>query len=100
MVGARPRIESFSVVSTDAFGNTTFLPRANRKLLSIDTAHPRDRINDITNKMSDFVDNPALWVGDKDNSATIIFGILGDFAPEFGVKGSTSFTNYEIKGLT
>lgn len=100
LVGARPRIESFSVITTDPFGRTTFLPRANRKLLTIDTAHPRPRINDITRKMADLVDKPALWIGDKDNSSLIVYGILGEYAPEFGVVDSISFTNYEIKGLT
>ena len=100
LIGARPRIESFSVVTTDSFGNTTFLPRATRKLLTIDTAVERFRINSITRKMSELVDKPALWVGDKNNSSLIIYGILGDYAPEFGTEGSVSFTNYEIKGLT
>ena len=100
LIGARPRIESFSTVTTDVFGKTTFVPRANRKLLTIDTAHPRYRINDITRKMADLIDKPALWVGDPNNSSLIVYGILGDYAPEYGVEGSVSFTNYEIKGLT
>tara|TARA_R110000850_G_scaffold11976_4_gene40750 strand:- start:25597 stop:26514 length:918 start_codon:yes stop_codon:yes gene_type:complete len=100
LIGARPRIESFSTVTTNAFGNTSFVPRANRKLLTVDTAVDRYRINDITRKMADLIDKPALWVADKDNSSLIVYGILGDYAPEFGTEGSISFTNYEIKGLT
>jgi hypothetical protein len=100
LTGARPRIESFSTVTTNAFGQTTFIPRANRKLLTVDTAVERFRINDITRKMANLIDKPALWVGDKDNSSLIVYGILKDYAPEFGTEGSVSFTNYEIQGLT
>lgn len=100
LAGARPRIESFSIVSTNSFGKTTVLPRANRKLLTIDTAVDRYRINDITRKMADIIDRPSLWVGSDTNSSLIVYGILGDYAPEFGSEGSTSFINYEIKGLT
>ena len=100
LTGARPRIESYSIVNTDSFGRTTVIPRANRKLLTIDTAVERFRINSITRKMSEIIDQPSLWVGSDTNSSLIVYGILGEYAPEFGAEGSTSFINYEIKGLT
>lgn len=100
LTGAQPSIESFSDVSTDTFGNTTVVPRANRKLLTIDTAVDRYRINDITRKMAEIIDRPSLWVGSDENSSLIVYGILGAYSPEFGIANGKSFINYEIKGLT
>lgn len=100
LAGAQPSIESFSIVSTNSFGKTTVVPRANRKLMTIDTAVERYRINDITRKMAQIIDKPSLWVGSDENSSLIVYGILGAYSPEFGVANGMSFINFEIKGLT
>lgn len=98
--GAKPGIESFSVIGEDAFGQTTVLPRANRKLMTIDTAVDTRRIANISRQMAVLIDKPALWVGSDEYSDLIVYGILGNYAPGYGTRGSKSFIQYEIKGFT
>ena len=99
LVGAQPFIESFSTVTRDTFGKVTQTTRSNTKGMSIDTAVPTSRINNIHKEMRNLIDINALWVGSTDNSALIIYGIMSQYSPAFGTDGSLSFTNYEITGL-
>ena len=97
--GATPGIESFSIITTDTFGQTSITKRSNRKLMTIDTVVDTVRINNISRKMGEVIDKLVLWVGDENNDSLIVYGILGNFTPPFGIPGGKSFINYEIKGV-
>ena len=77
--GTSVRIKSYSVKTTDDFGNVSITPRAYAKLADYDVTVRTDRIYIVQRQLADIRDTVTVFVGDEDRDETVIMGFLTDF---------------------
>lgn len=96
--GTSVRIKSYSVKTTDDFGNVEITPRAYAKLADYDVMVRTDRIYIVQRQLADIRDTVTVFVGDEDRDETVIMGFLTDF--NIVLSGPVeSQMNLQVEGL-
>lgn len=89
---------SYSGTTTDGFGYTTFVPRANVKKLNLDVYIPSGFESEAHRLLSLYTDVPMVFIGSTDYSMTMVYGYLGNW--QVPITNSGKSAPIEIKGLT
>ncbi|MFZ2309595.1 MAG: hypothetical protein WAW73_19635 [Rhodoferax sp.] len=89
---------SYSGTTTDGFGYTTFVPRANVKKLNLDVYISRGFESEAHRLLSLYTDVPMVFIGSTDYSMTMAYGYLGNW--QVPITNSGKPAPIEIKGLT
>lgn len=99
--GAQAGIRDYSIKETDAFGNTTFVPRAFSKRMQAQVYLNNTTLNYVTKSLTNLRAVPAVWIGseDSDFQPLIVYGFYRDFNIEISYP-TTSLCSLEIEGLT
>lgn len=99
--GASVGIVDYSVKSTDAFGNTTFVKRAFSKRLNVELMLENTRLNRVQNTLYNLRATPALWLATDVPSLAeplLVFGFYKDFSTVVQY-ATQSLCSLEIEGL-
>jgi hypothetical protein len=100
--GASIGIIDYSVKSTDEFGNTTFLQRANSKRMTARLMLHTSQINRVQQVLARLRATPAVWLAVADDTRYAPFSVYG-FFKDFNIEVSyptQSWCSLEIEGLT
>jgi len=90
-------IVSYSSISTDTFGNTTFVRRANTKRLNLEVHIPDGFESEAFRLLTLYTDMPMVFIGSSDYEITMAYGYLGSWQVPVSNSGKTA--PIEIKGL-
>lgn len=88
---------SYSGTSTDAFGNTTFLARANAKRLNLNVQITPGFESEAFRLLTLYTDTPTVFVGSTEDAMATAYGYLGSWSVPLSNTGKTA--PIEIKGL-
>ena len=100
--GASIGIIDYSVKSTDEFGNTTFVQRANSKRMTARLMLHTSQINRVQQVLARLRATPAVWLAVADDTRYAPFSVYG-FFKDFNIEVSyptQSWCSLEIEGLT
>lgn len=97
--GAQLGIQDYSVKQRDDFGNYTILERAFNKRAVFDFWLDRTKTSTVHSILAEHRATPAVYIGDDDTDAAIIYGFYKDFSIEIAYK-TVSLCSVEIEGLT
>lgn len=100
--GASIGIIDYSVKTTDAFGVTTFLERANSDRLTVQLMLHTSQINRVRQVLRRLRATPAVWLAVPDDQRYVPFSVYG-FFKDFNIEVSyptQSWCSLEIEGLT
>lgn len=98
--GATIGIKDYSVKTTDAFGNTSFVQRAYSKRMDADVMLNNSNLNFVHRLLSDIRAIPVVWIGSdaEDFKPLVMFGYYRDF--NISIPYPTySMCNISIEGL-
>lgn len=99
--GASFGIVDYSVKATDAFGATTFVPRAHSRRMNVPVVVDNTRLRRLEKAFTDLIATPAVWIGADGDAwgSLVVYGWYKDFSVT--VQYATQSTcNLEIEGLT
>ena len=88
---------SYSGTSTDSFGNTTFVPRANAKRLNFDVRIADGFESEAFRLLTLYTDTPMVFIGSTSYSMAQVYGYLGSWQVPVSNTGKTA--PIEVKGL-
>lgn len=91
-------IISYSGTSTDAFGNTTFLPRAKVKKLNVEVRIIPGFEDEAFRLLTLYTDVPMVFIASTDYAMAAIYGNLGTWSVPISNSGKNA--PIELKGLT
>jgi hypothetical protein len=83
-------ILSYSTASTDTFGNTTLLKRANAKRLNFEVKIPDGFESEAFRLLTLYTDVEMVVIGSSDYSMTISYGFLGQWSVPISNSGKTA----------
>lgn len=98
--GATIGIKDYSVKTTDAFGNTSFVQRAYSKRMDADVMLNNSNLNFVHRLLSDIRAIPVVWIGSdaEEFKPLVMFGYYRDF--NISIPYPTySMCNISIEGL-
>ena len=95
--GVNGGILSFSGTTTDAFGNTTFLKRANARRLNFDVFIDSGYESEVFKVLDDHTDMPLVIIGSSLHEMCMAYGFLGEWNVPLTPGGSVA--QIEIKSL-
>ncbi len=78
---------SYSGTSTDGFGNTTFLARANLKRLNLEVNITEGYASEAHRLLTLFTDTPMVFIGSSENALTMLYGYLGTWEVPLSAEG-------------
>lgn len=90
-------ILSYSTTTTDTFGNTTMVKRANAKRLNFDVVIPAGYESAVYNLLTQYTDEELVFIGTTAYDMAIGYGYLGQW--EVPVSNSGKPANIEMRGL-
>lgn len=100
--GADVGITDYSIKQTDAFGITTFVPRAFAKRMRARMQLDAAQMNKVQRVLADVRATPCVWIGADDPSfyaPLIVYGWYRDFSIEVSYP-RISIVSLEVEGLT
>ena len=97
--GTGTGIIDYSIKETDAFGNFTILKRNFSKRADYAIRMTTGRTAFVQNLLASLRATPAVWVGDENNGATVVYGYYRDF--EIILSDAVySDASLQVEGLT
>lgn len=96
--GVRGSLLSYSGTTTDTFGNTTFLKRANAKRLELDVYMLEGYEDVIFRLLTKYADMPMLFIGSSSYQLTMSYAYLGAWEIPINV-GTSKPMSIELRGL-
>lgn len=91
-------IISYSGTTTDTFGNTTFLPRANAKKLNFDVYIPVGLETWAHKLLTEYTDMPLVFIGSSAYGMSMVYGYLGEWHVPINISGQEP-APIEVRGL-
>lgn len=88
---------SYSTTSTDTFGNTTMVKRANAKRMNFDVRIPEGFEGEAFRLLTEYTDVEMVFIASSDYSMTIAYGYLGQW--EVPISNSGRAAPIEVRGL-
>lgn len=88
---------SYSTTSTDTFGNTTMVKRANAKRMNFDVRIPEGFESEAFRLLTEYTDVEMVFIASSDYSMTIAYGYLGQW--EVPISNSGRAAPIEVRGL-
>lgn len=95
--GMRGGVISYSGTTTDAFGNTTFVPRANAKKLNLNVKIADGFESEAERLLTLYLDTPMAFIGSSAYALAMVWGYIGSFDVPVSNSGETA--PIEIRGL-
>jgi hypothetical protein len=91
--------QSYSTISTDVFGDTTFIRRGNAGVLAVSLAIENSALEGYRQITGDLIDNPTAYIPTEDDNFSFlnIFGYISTHKDTMSVTVSTS--TFEIREL-
>lgn len=89
---------SYSTTTTDTFGNTTMVTRANAKRLNFEIKIAAGFESEAYRLLRLYMDTEMVFIGSSDYSMSIAYGYLGQW--EIPVSDSGKLAHVEVRGLT
>lgn len=96
--GTSVGIQSYSVKTTDDFGNTVITPRAFAKRADYDVSIDTNKIAGVQKLLASIRDVPIVYIGDEDRPETIVYGFYRNFDIVLSTP-SISDCSLEVEGL-
>lgn len=94
----RGSLISYSGTTTDVFGNTTFVQRANAKKLNFDVHIQSGFESEAFRLLTRYSDTPTVFIGSSEYGMAMAYGVLGSWEVPISNTGRTA--PVEIRGLT
>ncbi|MCY0910831.1 hypothetical protein [Massilia antarctica] len=88
---------SYSTTTTDTFGNTTMVKRANAKRMNFDVRIPEGFESEAFRLLTEYTDVEMVFIASSDYSMTIAYGYLGQW--EVPISNSGRAAPIEVRGL-
>ena len=90
-------IISYSGTTTDQFGNTTFVPRANVKRINLEVQIAAGFESEVHRILTEYMDTPLVFIGSSEYAMSLVYGYLGNWEVPISITGRKA--PIEIKGL-
>ncbi|NHZ94548.1 hypothetical protein [Massilia sp. CCM 8734] len=88
---------SYSTTTTDTFGNTTMVKRANAKRMNFDVLIPDGFESEAFRLLTEYTDVEMVFIASSDYSMTIAYGYLGQWEVPISISGRPA--PIEVRGL-
>jgi hypothetical protein len=88
----------YSGTTTDAFGNTKFLPRPSAKRVNLELNITKGLESEAHRLLTLYSDTPMVFIGSDQEAMTMVYGSLGVWEVPYSAQGVP--INIELRGLT
>lgn len=98
LTGTKVGITDYSVKNTDEFGVTTLVERSYAKRMETQLVVPTGQASTVARRLAAARATPAIWIGEQDIDAAIVYGWPRDWAIELSYP-QVSYISLSIDGL-